>query len=64
MINLKQAVAEFIREEEGLTVVEYAIAGGLIGLAVAAAFTNLGAQVQIAIERLVAVLTAANANAP
>lgn len=60
MINLKQAVAEFIREEEGLTVVEYAIAGGLIGLAVALAFTNLGDQVEIAIERLVQVLDDAN----
>jgi pilus assembly protein Flp/PilA len=60
MINLKQAVAEFIREEEGLTVVEYAIAGGLIGLAVATAFTDLGTQVELAIQRLVAVLTAAN----
>ena len=64
MINLKKAVAKFIREEEGLTVVEYAIAGGLIGLAVATSFTNLGAEVQEAIERLVAVLTAANDNAP
>lgn len=63
MINLKQAVAEFIREEEGLTVVEYAIAGGLIGLAVATAFTNLGAQVTAAITRLVTVLTTANATA-
>lgn len=42
MINLKQAVAEFIREEEGLTVVEYAIAGGLVGLGVIGAFRALG----------------------
>lgn len=42
MINLKQAVMDFIREEEGLTVVEYAIAGGLIGLGVIGAFRLLG----------------------
>lgn len=32
-------------DEEGLTVVEYAIAGGLIGAAVIAAFVLLGGQV-------------------
>ncbi len=36
---------KFIREEKGLTVVEYAIAGGLIGAAVIAAFTTLGTTV-------------------
>jgi pilus assembly protein Flp/PilA len=35
----------FWREEEGLTTVEYAIAGGLVGLAVVLAFTNLGTRV-------------------
>ncbi|WP_116808997.1 Flp family type IVb pilin [Steroidobacter cummioxidans] len=61
MSNLKQAVMEFIREEEGLTVVEYAIAGGLVGLGVVGAFTNLGEQVRITITRLVTALTTANA---
>lgn len=42
MNSLKQAVLNFIREEEGLTVVEYAVAGGLISLLVIGAFTNLG----------------------
>lgn len=45
MNSLKQAVMSFIREEEGLTVVEYAVAGGLISLAVIAAFTALGGTV-------------------
>jgi len=36
---------KFIREEKGLTVVEYAIAGGLIGAAVIGAFTALGGTV-------------------
>lgn len=45
MFNLKQAVVEFIREEEGLTVVEYAIAGGLIGLGVVTMFDQVGNEV-------------------
>jgi pilus assembly protein Flp/PilA len=38
-------VAAFLREEEGLTTVEYAIAGGLVGAAVIAAFLALGGEV-------------------
>ncbi|HEY5756641.1 MAG TPA: hypothetical protein VIU34_12510 [Steroidobacter sp.] len=45
MINFKKAMLEFIREEKGLTVVEYAIAGGLVGLGVVVAFTSLGGEV-------------------
>lgn len=40
--TIKQAVVKFIKDEEGLTVVEYAVAGGLISLAVVAAFRALG----------------------
>jgi pilus assembly protein Flp/PilA len=40
--EMKQAIMNFLREEEGLTTVEYAIAGGLIGLAVVGAFQALG----------------------
>jgi pilus assembly protein Flp/PilA len=35
----------FIRDEEGLTTVEYAIAGGLVGAGVIAAFSDLGTEV-------------------
>ena len=52
MLNLKQAVIDFVREEEGLTVVEYAIAGGLIGLTVITAFTALGGTVGAIITRI------------
>lgn len=45
MNSLKQAVMNFIREEEGLTIVEYAIAGGLISVAVATMFSELGTAV-------------------
>jgi pilus assembly protein Flp/PilA len=40
-----KAIMNFISEEEGLTTVEYAIAGGLVGAAVIVAFTDLGAAV-------------------
>ena len=54
MSNFKQAVLDFIREEEGLTVVEYAIAGGLVGLGVVVAFTQLGGEVSRIILLIVA----------
>lgn len=53
MNSLKQAVMNFIREEEGLTVVEYAIAGALVSIAVVTAFTNLGTAVEGAIGDLI-----------
>jgi pilus assembly protein Flp/PilA len=57
MRSLKQSVVAFLRDEEGLTVVEYAIAGGLVGLAVITAFTNLGTQVARIINAIVTLLT-------
>ena len=57
MRNLKQALIAFIREEEGLTVVEYAVAGGLITLTVVAAFTELGAAVEARIRELIAAVS-------
>jgi len=50
--TIKQAVVDFIKDEEGLTVVEYAVAGGLISLAVVTAFTELGTAVGDVIEEL------------
>ena len=40
-----QRIMEFLKDEEGLTTVEYAIAGSLVGAAVVTAFTGLGTQV-------------------
>jgi pilus assembly protein Flp/PilA len=57
MRNLKESIFRFIREEEGLTVVEYAIAGGLVGLAVVGAFTNLGNAVAARIQELIDAIT-------
>jgi len=45
MSTLKTALTALWNEEEGLTVVEYAIAGGLIGAAVIGAFILLGGRV-------------------
>jgi len=45
MNNFWTTAGALWREEEGLTVVEYAIAGGLIGATVIVAFVNLGGTV-------------------
>lgn len=45
MSSLKQAILAFWKEEDGLTTVEYAIAGGLVGASVIAAFILLGGTV-------------------
>lgn len=50
----------FVREEEGLTTVEYAIAGGLVGAAVIAAFLALGVRVGGIIEAIEGALAAIN----
>ena len=50
MQNIKQALIEFWKDEEGLTTVEYAIAGSLVGAAVVAAFGALGNQVTTVIN--------------
>jgi pilus assembly protein Flp/PilA len=42
---MSKRLMKFIQDEEGLTTVEYAIAGGLVGAAVIAAFQLLGAEV-------------------
>lgn len=42
MKTMVKRVADFIRDEEGLTTVEYAVAGTLVALAVVTAFTQLG----------------------
>jgi pilus assembly protein Flp/PilA len=53
---MKKQVMEFLQDEEGLTIVEYAVAAGLIAAAVATAFTNLGAAVLVIINRLITAL--------
>ena len=45
MKNVKQKIKLFITKEEGLTTVEYAVAGAVVASAVLLAFTNLGTAV-------------------
>jgi pilus assembly protein Flp/PilA len=47
---MKQAITKFIQDEEGLTTVEYAVAGGLIAAATIIAFEALGLTVTGVIE--------------
>jgi pilus assembly protein Flp/PilA len=56
MRKLTQSVLSFVKDEEGLTTVEYAIAGTLVGLAVVGAFTNLGTAVGGAITQMTGVI--------
>jgi len=54
---MKKQVMAFLRDEEGLTIVEYAVAAGLISAAVVAAFTLLGGTIDTVIRNLVSCLT-------
>lgn len=53
---MKKKVMAFLRDEEGLTIVEYAVAAGLISAAVVLAFTNLGQTVLGIINGLITAL--------
>lgn len=50
--SIKTSVLKFIKDEDGLTIVEYAVAGGLITLGAVAAFVTLGGNVSAAITSL------------
>lgn len=54
---MKQHVMKFVKNEDGLTTVEYAIAGGLVGAAVIAAFFALGGEVARVIGDIFTALT-------
>jgi len=56
LMSIKDKVLAFFREEEGLTTVEYAIAGALVGLFVVGAFTSLGTAVHDTVCDIVVVL--------
>ncbi|ANI59007.1 MULTISPECIES: Flp family type IVb pilin [unclassified Pseudomonas] len=59
--TIKASVVKFAKDEDGLTIVEYAVAGGLITVAVAAAFVLLGGAVNTKIRAL---CQAVNGNTP
>ena len=54
---MKTTVEKFLRDERGLTTVEYAVAGGLIALAVVTAFDALGVTVGTVIGQIDANIT-------
>ena len=57
MKSLIHNIKNFLAEEEGLTTVEYAVAGTLIALAVILAFQNLGETVETNINEINTQLT-------
>jgi len=56
MSKIGSALIAFRNDESGLTMVEYAIAGALVGAAVIAAFTLLGDTVGGQIQKLIITL--------
>ncbi|MGF6489583.1 Flp family type IVb pilin [Pseudomonas frederiksbergensis] len=52
MQTIKASVVKFAKDEDGLTIVEYAVAGGLITVAVVVTFTALGGAVNTRITAL------------
>ncbi len=58
MNKMKHAVIALWKEDEGLTTVEYAVAGGLIAAGVVASFMNLGTRVKAIIDYIYGALAA------
>jgi pilus assembly protein Flp/PilA len=57
MKRFKPTFIAIRKNQKGLTTVEYALAGGLIAVAVATAFTNLGTEVAAVINNLILIIT-------
>ena len=60
MKSFKQFLVDFYHDEEGLTTVEYAVAGALVAAAVVTAFDQLGVEVGKTINGLKSELAKAN----
>lgn len=54
---MKEKIMSFLRDEEGLTTVEYAVAGALVAAAVVVSFENLGQAVKGVIDGLTAAVS-------
>ncbi|MBS0417245.1 MAG: Flp family type IVb pilin [Proteobacteria bacterium] len=54
---MRKEILAFLRDEEGLTMVEYAVAGALISAAAVTAFTDLGNAVIAKIGAITAAIT-------
>ncbi|MBV0933497.1 Flp family type IVb pilin [Marinobacterium weihaiense] len=57
MNMMTRKIMDFIKDEEGLTTVEYAIAGALVAAIVVAAFTDLGCEVAATVQYLADVIS-------
>ena len=62
MKSLKNYLIEFCRDEEGLTTVEYAVAGALISIAVVAGFRSLGNQINNTLGEIETAITPPTTN--
>ena len=54
---MKERILKFLRDEEGLTMVEYAVAGGMVAAAGVTAFQLLGGEVDRIITGIQTMLT-------
>ena len=54
---MKKIIVAFLKDEEGLTMVEYAVAGALIAAASVTAFTLLGTNITAKITALAGYVT-------
>ena len=52
-MKIKQLIANFLKEEDGLTTVEYAVAGGVITSSAMGAFKELGTQVETVVNKVI-----------
>ena len=57
MKTIANQLVKFLKDEEGLTTVEYAVAGTLIALAVVVAFGTLGNQIADNINDITSAIT-------
>jgi pilus assembly protein Flp/PilA len=56
MKTFTNALLALWNDEEGLTTVEYALAGGLIAVAVSTAFTQLGTKVAAVLQNIITII--------
>ncbi|RQR57432.1 Flp family type IVb pilin [Burkholderia sp. Bp9126] len=57
---MKAMMIRFLREEDGVTAIEYALIAGLIAVAIVTNVTSIGTQLKALFGSIVTQLTAAN----
>ncbi|HEY0585975.1 MAG TPA: Flp family type IVb pilin [Pseudoduganella sp.] len=61
MQNLTTMLKQFIRDEEGVTAIEYGLIAALIAVVIIIAVRTVGTQLDITFDKIAEELTAANA---